>query len=269
MSLITSQQTFIGWENHAPTHLELAGIAVREQTTVSDIQLSFASPLVQSFTTRHYDAWRFGNLSGSVGDWSKAFEQYSRVDPRVASFDERPEVRATVGALCSSLYSESTKYPNHEDGIAAIKRLLINGCRIVLGFKEISFWIHDAWRNDGWQHVPPDEFMPGDEQLDVIKTLLPTPVVEDWQFTSPWNRYAVATILPTYREGQYIAVVVSELEAQAAISRERRRLLTHLLSHFAEACTRANADYGIQRRLRVRDRHVKIMNSTAPPLSFD
>jgi signal transduction histidine kinase/PAS domain-containing protein len=274
MDLITESRTSIGWENHAPTQLELAGIAVRDQVEVANIELSFASPLVKSFINRHYDAWRFGNLYASVGDWARAFEQYSQVEPtkpsRAASFSERPEVRATVGALCSSLYSESTKCASYEDGIAAIKRLFIDGCRIVLGFSEISFWMYDAWRSeDGWRQVPVAEAPLREAQLELIKGLLPTPVDADWQFSSPWNRCALGIILPTYREGQHMAVVISQLETRAAISRERRRLVTSVLNHFAQAWSHVNRDYGIQRRLWTRDRHVEIMNSIFGALGSD
>jgi len=275
MTLIRNERAPLGWENHEPTQLELAGIAVREGTT-SDLQFQFASPLMSSFIRRYYDDRRFGNLYSGAGEWAKAFEQYHLLDPektiQPSSFNERAEVRATIGALCSSLYSESTKHPNAGQCLESMKDLLATGAKYLLGFNEISFWSYDPWRRDmGWQLIGPDTFAPRDAERQEIKAALPANLKpnEQWQFAAPWNQFALVAFLPAIREDHLVAVVISELQKRAAISRERERLGTTLLYHFAEAYAHASADYALQIRLRVRDQHVSTMNSIFNALGSD
>ncbi|HMG73140.1 MAG TPA: hypothetical protein VK582_06520 [Pyrinomonadaceae bacterium] len=159
MDLIRRERTPLVWVNDAPTQLELAGVAVREPTT-SGVQLRFASPLMTSFIRRYYDDRRFGNLYAGAGDWDKAFEQYLLLDPektiQPSSFNERAEVSATIGALCSSLYSESTKHTSGPENIAAIESLFTRGCRYVLGFSGF----HSGYTTRGEERWAGSEFQP-------------------------------------------------------------------------------------------------------------
>ncbi|HMG73130.1 MAG TPA: GAF domain-containing protein [Pyrinomonadaceae bacterium] len=275
--LIRDKAVKIGLEESAPTTLEVAGVAIRE-ATADDVYLKFASPLHEAFVVQHYDKRRFGDLYAAAGKWDKAFSLYSDLLPeetiRPLGVSDCAEVEAAVGSLCSSLYSESTKYqyPTAGQRVASMKDLFAAGAKYLLGFSEISFWIYDSWRSEmGWQPILPDTFAPGDAERQLIRTSLPAKVApgEQWQFDAPWNQIALVTFLPALREDQLVAVVVSELKRRTVISRERARVANRLLEHFAKAYAQANAVDGLQIRLQVRNQHVKTMNSIFNALGSD
>jgi len=260
--LIAGEPAFIGIKDYSPSLLELAGVAFREIRPEGG-ELRFTSPLMEQFVTRYYDDRRFGDLYAAMGRWDEAFERYSRLEPeatmRPSGANDRGEVEATINALCASLYSEATK------DISAVKELFERGCHCVLGFPEVSFWHYNTWeRSRGWELQDSDNAAFTVDTADKIASLLGVggklspgllPLSESL------DKYCVAAILPALRSDQQVAVVVSDLERRAVISRERDRLLKQLLHHFVESYSHAVLVDGLQVRLRVRDKHMEVMNS--------
>ncbi|HEX8888843.1 MAG TPA: ATP-binding protein [Pyrinomonadaceae bacterium] len=254
-------------EINFPTSLEMAGIAVREKVG-DDSVLKFASPLRERFIRQFYDNRRFGDLYARAGEWDKAFKRYDLLNPeekmRPSGINDRADVEATVNALCASLYSGTAKSPDPLKAIESAKNLFLNGCWYVLGFREVTFWEWDEKQNElVLQNQPLNLFTPSDSLKNRIALLLSAPPLPDdiLALQDPWNRYAIAAQIPTLRSSQRAAVVISDLEKRAIISREREGLARHLLQHFIKAYGHAVEVYKLQQRLKGRNKHVQIMNS--------
>ena len=120
-----------------PELLELAGIAVRGEG-----QLRFASPLVKELVEHHYTDWQFAGFRARKGEWDAAFEEYARLDANdrihPKDVDEVEDTEAVIGALCMHLHESVPEGP------AELKRLLLKGAELVLGFAEVSFRQHDG-----------------------------------------------------------------------------------------------------------------------------
>ena len=261
-----------------PTRLELAGLVVRE---IIDKQayLRFASPLMEAFARKHYDNRRLGDLYAGIGQWDEAFKRYETLPPegkiRPLGIEDRTEVESTINMLCASLYSKAI-----EDK-AAIKKQFVQGCRYVLGFREVTFWQRSTWQpRQGWQPlVMSDQPRNQKVKAEIAKLLTaneyllsnPFSKTEPWgrQLPEPLNRFAIAAVIPDVRPDQSTAVVISDLEKQAVISRERERLTRRLLEHFYRAYTHANTVEKLQSRLQTRDKYSEIMNSVFDSLGTD
>lgn len=254
----------------APGRLELAGIAIKE-IYGSHVTLKFSSPMMEAFVKRFYDARRFGDLYASVGRWDEAFERYNQLDPeervRPSGTDDRAEVEATVGVLCSSLYAEVAAESRREEGILhaeAVRRLFARGCCYVLGFREITFWQRDTILGPAaWQHHQLDTAAPSDEVMNQIRKLLPeqrnlSPGILNLRGTL--SRYAIAAVLPARLNKQAI-VVVSDFTAGSVISQERKGLIRQVLEHFIGAYKHAIEVDNLQIQHRVQRMHEDIIGS--------
>jgi PAS domain-containing protein len=268
-TLIKGQPVEIGAQENTPSHLELAGVAVRVFGDGGAQQLRTASPIMHEFIEQGYDDRHFGDLYAGINDWNTAFERYDKLCPderiRPSSSDDRNEVDATVNSLCSFLYLEAT----HASDVAGrstidkIKRGFAKGCHYILGFREVTFWYRDTWQNVGWEYFSLDLFNVSDETLERIAGILPidnklTP--GHLPLRGVWNRYAVAAILPTLSPDQQAAVVVGDFEKSPSISREREILIKRLLNHFVKAYTHAVAVTEMEVRSRVRGKQIDIIN---------
>lgn len=270
-NLIQNESVEIGAQENAPGHLELAGVAVRVfQDEGAHLQL--ASPIMQEFLEQCYDKRRFGDLNASINNWDTAFEYYDKLSPderiRPSSNDDRNEVDATVNSLCASLYSEATHAPNLDENSKSvfekIKGTFADGCRYVLGFRDVTFWYRDVWQEGGdWQYLPLPAFNVSDDAIKQIPEILPidnniTPGY--LPLRGPLNRYAAAAILPTLSPDQQAAVVVGDFEKSPSISREREKLIKRLLNHFVKAYTHAVTINQIEIRSRAREKQIGVIN---------
>lgn len=254
-----------------PSRLELAGIATR-LISDGDAELRFSSPVMREFVVDFYDARRFGDLYASVGDWDQAFERYNGLEAerrlRPSSTDDRSELEATMGVLCSSLYKIVAVEPRADKAIEKLKKFFAEGCRYVMGFQEITFWQRDTlFSSPEWQYDPLDSTRPTQEVLDQIRTFLPSgaaaerpgPILKlDEQGNK--NRYAVAAILPPTLNKQ-VVVVVGDFENGIVISQERETLIGRLLTHFLAAYAHAVAVEQYEVRSRIKDHHEQILSS--------
>jgi nitrogen-specific signal transduction histidine kinase len=247
-------------EKNPPTHLELAGLLVRE-THFLQSALKFSSILMADFARRYYDARRFGDLYARNGQWKAAFKHYAqlRSDERMrpSGINDRAEVEATVNALCASMFTEAAK------GVEAVKMLFMGGVTSVLGFPDVVFLERNA---SGWHYKEemPDQFAPIRAELEEVSLLLPTMQTETaslYQLSQEWGRHMVAAILPTLRTERQEAIIVGDIRVKNVLSRERLRLTERLLSHFVKAYSHAITVKRTEARLETRNRHVSIINS--------
>lgn len=123
-----------------PHPLELAGVAVREAG-----RLRIPDTLVRDYIMRHYSRRRFADLYARKGEWSQAFRRYRRVDRtervRPTDLEDLVDAEGAVKDLRMSLYREAVRGPQ------SVLRLFCRGCRLVLGFREVTRWRHvdGAW----------------------------------------------------------------------------------------------------------------------------
>jgi len=254
-SLIKGKPCPVGAADNAPSFLELAGVVIRDHG-----HFQFSSPLMADYIRSHYDDRHFGDLYVRNDQWDEAFMRYSRLDPvntiRPSGTADRISIELTVRALSAGLHSTAST------GSSKARYLFANGCRYVLGFSEITFWRKDS---SEWTLT---EDVPGGTSKKVvlaeIRSLLPTggrtspgPV----PVPDPWDRWALAAILPTVRPDQQAAVVVSNLGKRINLSRERERLTRVLLDHFLKAYSHTISVERDRQRLERRDLHVEVMDS--------
>jgi two-component sensor histidine kinase/PAS domain-containing protein len=268
--LLQSKRVEIGAQENAPSHLELAGVAVRENSA-DGWALKFSSPIMEDFARHFYEDRHFGDLYARIGDWEAAFEHYKRLAPesrlRPLGNDDRSEVEATVSALCSSLYSEATHTSAGRTARISrrIRNLFADGCHYVLGYSEVTFWQRATYQHGAdWQHRPLKGFAPPSDVLDKIAKLLPGESALPPGYLplrEPWNRYAAIAILPPLLSDEQMAVVVSDIQGSTSISRERELLTKQLLTHFVKAHTHAVTVDGIQLRGRTREQQIGIINT--------
>lgn len=243
-----------------PSHLELAGAAVREGT-----HLRFISPMIEQFLRHHYDVRRFGDLYARFGQWDEAFRCYEQLTPeerlRPSSSEDRSNVIPTVKAFSAGLYSKAAK------GVEEVKRFFALGCHYILGFSEVTFW----QRNEDWAIQPLEGFPSYTKADELIARGLPSNNVRVGWLDLPkhWNAFGAVAILPTLRTDRQGAVVVGNYEKRVVISRERETLTKDLLGHFVEAYSHAIAFEQAQLRLEVRNKHIAVINSIFEGLGRD
>lgn len=249
--------------SQAPGHLELAGIAAKEFSE-GGATLNFSSPMMEAFVRRYYDARRLGDLYASVGRWDEAFRRYNQLDleerVRPSGTDDRAEVEATIGVLCSSLYERVTAETKGGEDLPqgeTVRRLFAQGCCYVLGFREITFWQRDMiLTSAGWKDRQLDTASPSQEVMDQIRKLLPDTSERDLKpgilvRRGPLSKYAVVAVLPAPPHKQSV-VVVSDFAAGVVISQERARLIGKVLEHFIGAYRHAEEVAELQTRHRFR-----------------
>lgn len=263
--------------NDVPNRLELAGIAVREESG-DDTHLRFSSPVMKTFIKRYYDARRFGDLYAAVGRWDEAFGYYSRIEEedrvRPSGTDDRADVEATVTALCSSFYSEvagreeegrvdTAGGPVPEPAIRLVKERFAKGCHYVLGFSEVTFWQRDVWQSPGgWRYETPDTLPPGTAELDNITRILSAVADRHAHVITPeepLRRYAAGALLPV-RLNKQEAVVVSGFRNGNVISQEREKLTRRVLGEFIRAYDHAVDIDNFRLRHRLREKQFNLMS---------
>lgn len=253
---------------NAPSHVELAGIGMRDEKAT---RIRFASPVMEEFCRLTYDNRKFGDLHVKSAQWPEAFAHYQKLAPeeliRPASSDDLNKVASTVNALAASLYSEATGFDDNPAAlIEAVRELFAKGCHYILGFREVTFWYRDLGKDPPdprWYSVPLETFKFTDSELDRIERLLPndptlTPGVLPLEI--PWRNFAIAAILPTLNADQQAAVVISDLHTRPAISQERELLAKRLLGHFESAYLHALRMAQVRTRNRVQEKLIYIIN---------
>ena|GEM_PF-946751 len=258
----------------APTRLELAGIATR-RISEGDAELQFSSPVMKAFVDSFYDDRRFGDLYASVGEWDTAFERYNGLEAeerlRPSSTDDRSELEATLGLLCSSFYKRvaiESKDETKTNPIEGVKKFFAEGCRYLMGFQEITFWQRDThFSSPEWQYDSLDSTRPTQDVLEQIRKLLPAgsdenppgPILK-LDERGRKNKYAVAAVLPTALNKEGV-VVVSDFENGVVLSQEREALIGRLLTHFIGAYEHAVDVEHLQMRNRIQRHHEQIISS--------
>lgn len=257
--LIAEGSLDIAAEAGPPTAIELSGVAIRKGS-----RLQFSSPWMDEYVKQHFDSRRWGDLYARNGDWKQAFAHYARLDledmVRPATAEDLLEVEPTIRSLNAALYAEIHR------GTDAMRRLFARGCRYVLGYQEVAFWVlkqsdeYPTWsleipeepRQDMRHHLEKAaEFLP---PLGCPPTgLVPVP--------DPWKRLAVAASFPGLRPDQQRAVVLSNFKLHTPISKERERLTHELIGHFLTGYQHALAMERDRERLAMRNKHVEVMNS--------
>jgi hypothetical protein len=214
-----------------PGPLEISGVAVR----MND-RLHPASPMMAHFLRRHYTTRRLADFYGRIGDWDTAFRFYgSNTDQPVRPLDptDRAEVATNVVAFRNYLNSM-------QSDIAQLPSVFANGCRYLLGFREVTFWERASTR--GWllQRLNSIGLLP--ELEPRVRALLPD---EDqvcrgeWQIGEPETPFCIIWCLETEREDRELAVVLGDMTERRAISKEQREFALSLLQDYARAHEKA------------------------------
>jgi signal transduction histidine kinase/PAS domain-containing protein len=238
-------------ENGPPSPLEFAGVAVRD-----GVRLSFASSLVERLVRKQYNHRQFGDLFARNGDWKGAFERYARLEPeemiRPSDLEDRAEVLATVAALCAALPAEASR------GVRRVNRLFSKGCRYLLGFQHVTFWVLRRGRD--WSHQDWEGWTSPDAPLKELAALLPSdlslvsgPIPSKVAF----GQYALLRQFKDFERGAVI--VSSRADDRGCI--QRMELLSQLLASFVAAHSYAIELEEKQIRLEIRNKHAEIVNS--------
>ncbi len=232
----------------APGPLEFAGFAVRQ-----DGRLHFASPLMREFARRYYTRRRLADLYARKGDWDEAFARYARLSKddivRPPDTEDRADVEAALRSLGATLHASIGL------GVGRLKSLLVEGCRNLLGFDEVTFWIFDTrWQLD--DHSKPDAL------FQEIPVRLPPVATPGWfPLPEPLGNFAIAATLKGPAAERPCAVVASNIRSRLVTSRERQRLGRELLQTFIEAHGHAIDIAANQARLTARNKHLEIVNT--------
>lgn len=258
-----------GLENDPPTRLELAGVTVREKSSLVP-----ASRLMMDYVRQYYTPRRIGDLNACAGNWERAFEKYRELNAeeylRPDSNDDRANVSFVVNALGNALYSAATIGPDH------VGALFMQGCQYILGFKETSFWQH----NCKWELAPSEAMKvptykdkAGVERdyLETMQRVLPksNQTIGPWPLPDIWSHYGMVAILPSIRRDKVDAICISNFVDRTVISRERKLLAEDLLKNFISAYSHAIAVEQEKRRRQTRDRHVQVINTVFEALGQD
>jgi len=238
--------------NGPPGALTLSGVAIRQ-----DGHLRFSSELMEGMIRRRFHSRRIADLYARIGRWDEAFQRYSAISPkphpRPDNRDDRSDVAATVEALSVSLHSEASAGP-----VAVCKRFS-QGCRLLLGFSEVTFWaLHNTWL----PHLR-DESEPTEKARCAALTIPTTrpsgPGIVP--LAPPWEYYGLAAVLDAIRLEDQNAVLVGDFQDQEPVPPERRKLAEKLLDHFIKAYSHAVSVERARQRLATRDRHAQIVIS--------
>ncbi len=245
----------------APNRLEMAGVAVRDGTT-----LKLSSPLMGDFLRYYYTPRKFGDYYARNGRWKEAFAKFALLSPedrlRPLSTDDRAEVLVVMKALSAALYLAAA------EGVESVQNLFAQGCRYILGFSEVSFWEH----NGGWRSRPLKGFQISKDAEEAALKILPQGIKVSpglWPIKKDWIKYGVAAILPAIQTDRRGAVVICNFEKKIAVSRERELLAEDLLKHFIYAYTHAISVEAERARLVVRNKHIEVMNLIFEGLGSD
>jgi len=251
--LIRKESVKINIQNFEPTSLELAGLAIRKAN-----YLHFASPLIKEFVISHFNPRRLGDLHAFNGEWHEAFEYYSQFRlnerQRPLGMDDRSAVLIIVNAFCSSLYREA------DNGLGSLKRFVAKGLNYIIGFKDVTFWQYDHT----FQIQPLTEPELPAKAKQQLTEIISEKIINQAGFIKlpgTWGKYLIGIALPAMYPYQYSALIVGDFNQQYIISRESDNLANKVLEHFEKAYSHAVSVEQNNRRLQVRNHHIKIINS--------
>lgn len=252
---ILEGRTVPALEGSAPHVLELAGLAIRNNG-----RLEFASPVMERFVVSHYDLCRLGDLHAVHGNWVEAFRLYSGINPshqvRPNGAADLPRLTLVIKAFIANLHTLATQRGIDERAkLEALKTFFSEGCRLVLGVSEVTYWKYSG----GWESQPNQSIDPEVRKL-AIGVLDDTDRAQTgWQkVTGPAAKRAACAILPSIHKDKNNAVVVSDSRQTVAISRERGEFLHELLDQFTNAYDHITANWRLSRRLDARQKHLEI-----------
>ena len=243
----------------SPGPLELAGVAKRNEGN-----LLFSSELMKTFVAERFDDRYFADLHAMYGRWDKAFALYRTLAEeqlvRPAGNNDRSAIQQLVASFGSHMFACAA------DGPDKVLRLFTNGCRLVLGFPHVAIWEKDRV----WRLVSYERFSEKDTILEQIGKDLPcsciavTPGI--LRLPEYWNPYALACTVSSPHIERWNAFVVGDFKRNVAISRERERLTHNVLQHFVNAYEYAVRVDRLKQRLKIREKHVKIITSIVAAL---
>ncbi|NOT62693.1 MAG: hypothetical protein HOP19_21000 [Acidobacteria bacterium] len=247
--------------NALPSTLELAGVAIREGSI-----LKFASPWIKTLVKHHFNELHWADLAARQRRWDEAFALYEKIPAenrlRPTDIDDRMEVEAALRALSSSFYSTASR--GTDDGkapaeiVEEVNDLFSKGCRLVLGFAEISFWRSE--RGKVFQPIGGSP-TPVLEQLvnDTVSPSAPPPT-GFLPLPQPISSYAMAAMLESIRSDHLDLVVIGDFDKKTVISPEREYLAKELIQHFVSAHDHAVRVSRDRKRLERRNQYFKIAN---------
>lgn len=256
--------------NALPSTLELAGVAIRQGK-----YMKLASPWMEALVRNHFNELRWADLAAKHRKWDEAFARYAELPVekllRPTDLDDRLEVEAALRALYSSLYitassgMDDRKAPS--EVVQEINNLFSHGCRLLLGFPEVSFWRSE--RKKAFQLVGN---IPNAELAQLVNaTVSPAapPPLGFLQLPQPASLSAVAARLESIRSDHIDLVVIGDFTQCTAISPEREYLVRELIQHFVAAHAHAVRVSRDRLRLERRNHYFKIANDILNELGRD
>jgi signal transduction histidine kinase len=149
----------IDGDDGPPSLLELAGIARREHRDDGP-WLKVSGTLVSEFLDRHYTPQRIAELHSLEGDWARAFEGLrvlQEQDPkkliRPSSIDDVVDTDHAARRLGASLYQLISLDQLDRYGSRVIRQRFADGCRLLLGYDEVTFWVRNRPGRSGWKRL--------------------------------------------------------------------------------------------------------------------
>ena len=242
-----------------PGGLTLPGVAIRKEG-----RLVFASELMARLIRGHFAGPGLADLYAKAGEWGEAFKRYASISPpprpRPFNRDDRPDLAAAVRSLCARLHADSAT------GIAVVKSRFVEGCRHLLGFSEVSFWV----RSGTWSlESPTQQELSGEAKAAAAALPISNPQSPRLlPLVSPASDHGLGAILDD-ATADCGAVLVGNFQGREPLSREREHLTTELIAHFLAAHSHSVAVERSKARLIIRDHHARIIDDIQDVLSVN
>jgi signal transduction histidine kinase len=232
-----------------PDLLELTGIPVREGD-----RLVLPGRVVGEFLERHYTARKFADLYAGQGDWDRAFEWLRKLPApqrvRPATVDDVADTTYMVKRLATSLHQEAAVSSK------AVRARFADGCRLLLGFSEVSFWMRGPQQAAAW--VPVDEAgpeVPPPAEVAPLFGCVPVPgsqIPTELPIHGQDQLRCMASTIPSDHPDRQVIVIVRDADDDGPWSQARMELLRELFGEFIGAYDHALKDERFRARAQFR-----------------
>lgn len=228
-----------------PDLLELTGVPIR-----AGDELKLPGSVVANFLRRHYAARRFAELYAGQGNWRLAFGRLAELSPaervRPADVDDIADTYALAKLLSASLHERAAT------GLAGVRDQFAEGCRLILGFTDVTFWTRGPHRDRGWEAIsPPSE--PPPDWLHQVLTSRPRRDrgrrrLQVYEVPPREELNALVARIPAEHPACRAAVVIRDTQSAGPLSSTRIDILRGLLEEFLSAYHHALRHEKIGRR---------------------
>ena len=240
-------------------------------------QLEWSSELIKDHVVARYGKQRLADLYARAGDWDEAFARYLQVTDsnqrtRPSSRDDVADTEDVVKRFCTVLYQQGTLGP------IELLTWLDKGCRLILGFEEVSLWssrdLQPVWgRQRDWGPWEPVAGLPFEipAESDLHRALLdrvgasaaPHERLDD----QVEGRCVIAIGVPSRSSDVRVVLMIGRPGHETILSIARHQLTTRIARDFAIAYGHALDVERLRSRMNDRDRFWCLANEITGQLS--